>query len=476
MEAYNHQLEALEKSKFIPNMALFWDCGTGKTKGMIDILRYKYTQHKSVIPTLIFSPLVTLHNWKQEFKMWSQIDMNKICVIDCTGKKRNKKLSEQLRRDRDCIVIVNYEALQNEDFYETLLCWAPEIVIGDEMHLLKNHNAKRAKKAVTIADNAVCTFGLTGTPILNTIADIFHQYRFLDGGETFGKAIWVFQDKYMYDANAQWKSRPGYFPKWLPRPEKFDELNDKMYKIATRVKKDECLDLPPLIRTSRIVELGKEQARMYKQMEKEFITFVKEKKDACKSQAVVAQLALTKALRLQQIVSGFVVTEEGSTIELEDNPRLKVTEDLLLSLTPEHKVIVWCSFKNNYKQLGELCTRLKLGHVFLTGEMNIKQKQEAMDDFRSKDSIRIVIANRRAGGIGINLVEASYSIVYSRNFSLGEELQSEARNHRGGSEIHKKITKIDLAARGTIDQAVLEALNNKQKLSDRIIDWALEEA
>lgn len=476
MKSYKHQEEIVDLSKTMPNLALFWDCGTGKSKGLIDIIRHKYNTNKGVMPTLILSPLVTLFNWKNEFKIWSKVPSEKICVIDCSGKKRITKITRQLEKDRNCIVVVNYEALQNDEFYNLLLSWRPEIVVADEIHLLKNHKSKRAKKAVSIADKAKYRYGLTGTPILNSITDVFFQYRFLDGGKTFGKSFWVFQDKYMYDENAAWKSRPGYFPKMSPRPEKFDELQEKMYKIASRVRKEECLDLPPLVRMTKPVDLSKEQARMYKQMQQEFITFVKDQQDACKSKAVVANLALTKALRLQQIVSGFVMTEEGKEIEIEDNPRLKLTEEIVQSLIPEHKVIIWCSFKNNYAQLGRMLKRLKIGHVFITGEMSLAQKQEAMNDFRTDKGVRVVVANRRAGGIGINLVEASYSIIFSRNFSLGEEKQSEARNHRGGSQVHKRITKIDLVARGTIDELVADALNNKQKLSTRIIDWAMEEA
>ena len=95
-----------------------------------------------------------------------------------------------------------------------------------------------------------------------------------------------------------------------------------------------------------------------------------------------------------------------------------------------------------------------------------------MSEFKNNSKVRVVIANRRAGGIGINLVEASYSINYSRNFSLGEELQSESRNHRGGSQIHEKITKIDIVAKDTIDELLLEALQNKHDLNKRIINFA----
>jgi SNF2 family DNA or RNA helicase len=117
---------------------------------------------------------------------------------------------------------------------------------------------------------------------------------------------------------------------------------------------------------------------------------------------------------------------------------------------------------------------MKIPHVFITGDMTMPEKKEAMDEFRKNDAVRVVITNRKAAGIGINLVEASYSIVFSRNFSLEDELQSEARNYRGGSQIHKSITKIDLVTKNTIDEVVLAALQSKKNISDAVIDFAME--
>jgi len=230
--------------------------------------------------------------------------------------------------------------------------------------------------------------------------------------------------------------------------------------------------LPDLIKKRVNVQLSKKQRTYYEQMKRDFVAFVKESQ---KEGIVVAQLAVTKALRLQQIVSGFVMDEDGKVIEIEDNPRLKAVKELLQGLHTNHKVILWCSFKHDYKQLEKVCKELGLEPVFLTGEMNLRGKKDAMDRFNSDDKCRVIIANRRAGGIGVNLVAASYSIVYSRNFALADELQSEARNHRGGSQIHEKITKLDMCALDTIDELVLEALQNKQSISDKIIDLAKEE-
>jgi SNF2 family DNA or RNA helicase len=100
-----------------------------------------------------------------------------------------------------------------------------------------------------------------------------------------------------------------------------------------------------------------------------------------------------------------------------------------------------------------------------------RQRQENIDRFQTDRDCRIMIANQGAGGVGCNLTAASHSIYYSRNFSLEHDLQSEARNYRGGSEIHTKITRIDLVAPDTIDATVLKALADKVNVADAILNW-----
>ncbi len=84
-------------------------------------------------------------------------------------------------------------------------------------------------------------------------------------------------------------------------------------------------------------------------------------------------------------------------------------------------------------------------------------------------NVRVIVANQQAGGVGVNLTAASYAIYYSRSFSLEADIQSEARNHRGGSEIHKSITRIDLVCPDTIDGICLEALYRKENLASNIL-------
>ena len=465
---------------FVADGMVVHNCG--KTGALINILRRRYMEKRRLMKTLILSPLVTLFNWKEEFDIHSYIDQRDIMVLHKgAGKKKamdfcdfvGDKVDGSLRMPK--IVILNYEALINENLYKVIQEWKPEILVCDESHLCKTYNSKRTKKVTALADRSLYRYLMTGTPILNSVQDIYAQYRILDGGRSFGKNFFVFRSNYMEDENAGWSNKPGHFPKFVARSETYGELHQKVYKKAIRVLKSECLDLPPLVKQKRMIELSKDQRKYYEEMKRDFVTFVNEKQQSGSlSGAVVAQLAVTKALRLQQIAAGFVTTDDGEEIYIKNNPRLEETKNLLEELTPNHKVILWCSFRANYKQLGDLCKQLKLNHVFITGEQKLTEKQAAMKEFNNDPTCKVCIANRRAGGIGINLVASDYSIVYSRNFSLGDELQSEARNHRGGSQIHDRITKIDLVARDTIDEHVIQALQNKENLSKRIVDLAKE--
>ena len=84
----------------------------------------------------------------------------------------------------------------------------------------------------------------------------------------------------------------------------------------------------------------------------------------------------------------------------------------------------------------------------------------------------VFVGNQQAGGTGITLVAASYVIYFSNNFSLRDRLQSEDRAHRIGQT--KNVTYINIAAKGTIDEAVIKALTSKKDVADTIIDKGLK--
>jgi SNF2 family DNA or RNA helicase len=467
MKLYKHQEHVLELAKTMPDLALFWEMGTGKTRAAIEILKQRQKKHKRLLKTIIFAPLVTLKNWKNEILKFSKIEEKHIWCLDESGKRRRERLIAATCDEG--IIILNYEALRTMDVIELLTRYQADMLICDESHRLKNHKSKQSKIVYNLAKNTAYKLLLTGTPILNSSLDIFQQYKILDGGDVFGGNYFTFRNKYFFDKNA---GMPGnvHFPKWVPQLAKNQELQFLVKKKSDRILKKDCLDLPPLIKHKHYVEMGSEQKKSYKSMAKDFISFIQANG---KIEASVAQLAVTKLLRLQQIVSGFLKTDSGEEHHFNQNPRAEALEEILLSLAPNNKIIVWTTFKADVKVASRICKKHNIGYCVLTGEQNGREKERSTNDFTTSDEKRVIIANRKAAGIGINLVEAKYSIVYSRDFSLEAELQSEARNYRGGSEQHDSVIKIDLVAKDTVDEDVQKALENKQTISDIILDLKL---
>lgn len=461
-ELWKHQREAKLRAENLDYFGLFFEVGTGKTRTVIEMLEDKFFQNGRVLRTLIFTPLVVVENFKREIQKYGL--MGKYAAYPLTGKMKDRVHEFELHCEKPSIFITNYEALYHGGLMNKFLNWNPEVFVTDEIHKLKDPKAKRTRAAQQISNLCKYRFGLSGTPILNSQLDLFSQIRILDHGKTFGDNFFIHRSRYFYDANASRRSNTSYFPCWLPRPSTNEELKEAIAPFTMSVKKSEALDLPPFLRKDVIVEMGEAQNKAYKSMKKDFIAFLNDR-------ACVAQLALTKALRLAQIVSGFIKLED-ETSEFEtvfsDVPRLKALSHLLEEITPNHKVIVWAAFKKNYQMISETCDILKIKYAMLHGETNNKQAE--IDRFQNDETCRVMIANPAAGGIGISLVSASYMIYYSKSFSLEHDLQSEARAHRGGSEIHDKVTRIDLVCPGTIDEIITNSLASKKQIGDAVID------
>lgn len=87
LKLYPHQLEIIEKAETIPQLALLWDVGSGKTGATINIIRNHFNKNKRIMRTLILTPQVTLENWKDEILKFSNIKEDYIHIIGHSGKK-----------------------------------------------------------------------------------------------------------------------------------------------------------------------------------------------------------------------------------------------------------------------------------------------------------------------------------------------------------------------------------------------------
>lgn len=470
---WRHQLEAIERGKSLPRFALFFEMGAGKTGTCINMLRFRFNEARSVLRTLIFTPPIVIRNWRDEWAMHSNLEPGRLVLLTGSGKRRAELVRQhgwdEKGNRRGVVFVTNYESLLMEELYEELLKWSPQALVLDESHKCKDSKAKRTKKVLSLVQTCKPQFRyiLSGSPVLNSPMDLFSQYLILDDGATFGRNFFAFRARYFRDRNAG-MPKHKYFPKWEVIPGSLEEISARISRTGMRVLKQDCLDLPPLVRQAIKVGMTPEQARLYLEMKKHFITFLDDK-------ACTATLAITKALRLQQIASGYIKTVDGKDVSLGVTPKQEALRELLEELTPHSQVLVWAVWKENYEQVRQVCRALGVDFVEVHGEISDAEKAAAVDRFRSDPRCRVFLGHPGSGGIGINLVNAPYSIFYSRTFSLEHSLQAEARNHRGGSEIHDKITRIDLVTEGTIDELVAEKLANKIEVSDKLLrDLALE--
>jgi SNF2 family DNA or RNA helicase len=452
-ELWDHQKISIERARTEPHVALFHEPGLGKTRTAIEILREDFNQHKSIAKTLILCPLSTCKQWKKAFSVYSKIDERKIQALTGPGKTRVRAMANDPK-----IIITNFESVQIKDFYAELLRWSPEIVIGDESHRLKDSASVRAKKIYPLFHAARRRFILTGTPVLNSLLDIFGQYKALDP-TLFGSNFFNFRTSYFYDKN---KGMPQhlYFPDWRPLPDASEKIAAVIAKTAVHAKKSECLDLPDLVSVIVPVEMSLDQLKTYHQMEKEFVA---ELKDVTS----IAEFAMTKTLRLQQILAGFV--SESSDKEpawFDGCTRLNALRETLESLGGE-QCIIWTNFVPTYAKIADCCEKLGLSYSLLTGLQSISEKEASIASFNSGKT-RVIISNPSAGGTGVDgLQVAKYAVYYTRSFNAADYYQSRDRNHRGGSETHFHLT-----VENSMDEVVCNALLNKQKIGDKLAAWA----
>jgi ERCC4-related helicase len=212
--------------------------------------------------------------------------------------------------------------------------------------------------------------------------------------------------------------------------------------------------------------MSPEQLEIYNSMKDNFIAELG-------GEVTVAEFSMTKTMRLRQILAGFIQPEEKAPpVWMESVPKLETLSDLLEQLKG-NKVIVWTEFSATYKAISTVCDAVGVSYRLLTGDQTTKQKEENIEAF-CRGPIEVLIANPAAGGAGINIQEAPYSIYFDKGYSAVNFEQSRGRNHRAGSGMHSKITHYHLVTPNSLDEIISGALLKKLDLQAEVLKWALD--
>ena len=448
---YKHQLTALEKSWNKETYAYFMEMGTGKTKVAIDNSAYLF-QQKEIDFAFVIAPNSVYRNWLKEIETHCPEECN-IFIWKVTKEKKFR-----LNPNKLTFILMNVEALSHDSgkkWLEQKLMkhGMRSMIIVDESTTIKNLKASRTKTIVKLGQLARYKRILTGSPVTKSPLDLFSQCAFLDKKLLGYDNFTVFKSRYAVMYNIE---KGGYriqIPKYYVN---LDELEYKLKNFSYRVRKKECLDIPDKMYIQRYVELSAEQSKTYQELKVLAISKIQDEKVSFNNK-------LTELLKLQQVTNGFVKTNDDKIVEFKTNPKLNELMNILEEA--EDKCIIWANYVHNIEMI-----KKKLRETYGTdsvvsiyGKDSVDVRNKAVERFQSDDRCRFLVGNPTVGGYGLTLTAARNVIYFSNSYNLEVRQQSEDRAHRHGQT--GQVTIIDIIARDSIDEMVLDSLENKVELS-----------
>lgn len=513
---YKHQLEGLVHLIYFLRAGLFYDCGLGKTKIIID------WQRATKCWPIIICPRIAMHVWTDELKVHG-IDQE-YRPIDAATVKGKK---EQVRAAKDYHgLVVTYDTLRRH--YEFVAEHVPfNAIVADESQKIKQSQSQRTKVALEVSKGAYRRVIMSGTPSLGDPRDIYPQYRFL---APYFMPWNIFHFKRLFCTTSPYNKRivTGF--------KNLDILNRRVNLVSIRRKKEECLDLPERTVQDIVVEFEPQQKKAYNDLAKankmgrdsDLATLVNALVNTAvamgtaKPGDAVINVPHAAALinKLIQISCGFVLMQEVpeedpctdcahvnecvDTIPpvrpwtprcrrpredvLDDADRVvakgigappatfadrydcaKATalSDLFDDLLPEpsNKVIIWGQYIEELNIIEDVVKAAKVKYVRVDGS-NTDRAQEFAAAFNKDPECRVYIG-QVATGVAITLNSAQYMVYFSLPWNLEHYAQSLDRNHRLGQS--NNVTVYRLLAPG-VDRHIAKALSVKWLVAESLVD------
>lgn len=444
--AYLSALESFNNDRS-RGYALLMEMGTGKTITSVAITGRLYLDGK-VRKALVVAPLSIVGVWQEEFEKFADFDFN-LAVLSGTGSKKSETLGG-LNGTGLQVAVVNYESAWRLE--KEIAAWKPDLIIADEGHKIKTHNISASKAMHRLGMLAAYRLLLTGTVITNKAIDVFSQYKFLNPA-IFGGSFYSFRNRY-FDMVGYGNHTPMLKRSMEP------ELTAKLHSIAFRATKAECLDLPETIDVIRSVELESPAAKVYRDLVKESYAELGDKE-------ITATNILTRLLRLSQLTGGFIGDDDGGTPQNISRAKLNALSDIIDTAQQEgKKLVVIARFISEIKAICAILGKLGIGYSCIMG--GVKDREEQVTRFQNDPDVQVFVGQIATAGLGITLTAASTMVFYSLDYNMANFEQAKARIHRVGQR--KNCTYIYLAAKGTVDEKVLKALQSKADLARMLVD------
>lgn len=476
-----HQLEAVTLSHTKRYFALFMEAGTGKSKILLDEARWAYDTGR-INMVMILCPNGIQQNWILD-QVPQHLAGDYAAAYWRSGAKAEEKKEWQHAMNSTAVLRVlalNYEVLLNKAMYTALKELVKRnkvLLILDESHRIKTPKSARTKAAINMGVHAVARRIATGTPAPNGPIDLYSQLKFLSPDITGHSTSTGFKAEYaMFQpldlGQVDKQGRPVIIQKIIGY-RNLKELNAKMEPFCYRKKLRDCVDLPPLISDNYYVVLSSQQERMYKELRDIAATSIKEcpaglSPDqrilwAVDNIDVVAQNSLTKIVRMQQVLAGYVKDDAGVVTAIENN---RVRDLLNLLEDIEGQTIIWTQGTNELEHIADELRQYKYSVVTYYGATKPQERTKAINDFQAGKA-RIFLGQPKAGGIGITLTAATDMIWYTVGYNYADYAQGQGRFERIGQTQPMRVW--HMVSRGTLDVSIKRIVEKKRATQEELI-------
>jgi SNF2 family DNA or RNA helicase len=416
----------------------FNEQGTGKTASCIWAADY-LMNIGLVKRVLVICPLSIMDSaWRSDlftFAMHRTVD-----IAYGVPKKRRKIIQGDAE-----FVIINYDGveivqkeLQEADF---------DLIIVDEANAYKNNTTRRWKCLWNLVMPKTWLWMLTGTPAAQSPED------------AYGLAKLVCPDRVPKFRGA-WKDqvmvKVSQFS-WIPRRNAVTMVHDAL-QPAIRFTKDQCLDLPDMVYTTRLVPLTPQQSHYYKRIKTDMLVKTADEQ-------ITAVNAATVMNKLLQLSCGVVYSDSGEAIAFDGKNRLDVMLEVVRETT--NKVLIFVPFRHAIEVVSETLTNEKISNEIVSGAVSATRRAEIFKKFQQEQDPRVLVIQPQAVAHGVTLTAADTVIWFGPTMSLETYLQANARVHRQGQT--NKTTVVHLQGSG-VEAQVYGALRRKEDVHSKVVE------
>lgn len=402
----------------------------------INVLETKLTSG----PSLVIAPKSLLYNWKSEALKFAP----SLKVEIYHGFARQKLLKNFPKAD---LVLMSYGTMRND--VDALSKFSFNCIVLDESQAIKNPGSLTARNLQRLHSDY--RLALTGTPIENTLLDVWSQMHFLNPGllGSFG----YFEKHFIkpIEKNGDQKKR-----------EELKRLLDPF--VLRRTKKQVASELPEKVEKLHLCEMTDEQAEVYERVKSQYrneilghveeVGMARSRLKIFNGLMHLRQLALNPALKDEDYDGGSGKDEE-------------IRHMLFRAIENKHKILVFSQFISYLAVIREMLSSAGVNFCYLDGSMDSKERSEQIDRFQNNPEVPVFLLSLRAGNSGINLTAADYVFLADPWWNPFTMRQAEDRAHRIGQD--KTVFSYSFITRNTIEEKILKLQQKKKELAESII-------